>query len=61
MVALLFIALSLSLDAFAVSVSSGISIQGLRRFHAVRASFCFGFFQFIMPLTGWYLGMAFAA
>ena len=60
MISLLFIALSLSLDAFAVSVSSGISIQGLRPFHAVRASFCFGLFQFLMPLAGWYLGSAFA-
>ena len=60
MIALLGIALSLSLDAFAVSVSSGISIRDLRRFHAIRASFFFGLFQFIMPLAGWYLGSAFA-
>jgi putative Mn2+ efflux pump MntP len=61
MISLLFIALSLSLDAFAVSVSSGISIHRLRPFHAVRASFCFGLFQFLMPLAGWYLGSAFAS
>jgi putative Mn2+ efflux pump MntP len=59
MIALLGIAISLSLDAFAVSVSSGISIPGLRRFYAIRASFCFGLFQFIMPLAGWHLGSAF--
>jgi putative Mn2+ efflux pump MntP len=61
MIALLFIALSLSMDAFAVSVGSGVSIPGLRRFHMVRASFFFGLFQFVMPLAGWYLGGAFAA
>jgi putative Mn2+ efflux pump MntP len=61
MIPLFFIALSLSLDAFAVSVSSGISIRDLRFFHALRASFSFGFFQFIMPLAGWYMGSAFAA
>ena len=61
MIPLFFIAISLSLDAFAVSVSSGISIRDLRFFHALRASFCFGLFQFIMPLAGWYMGDAFAA
>jgi putative Mn2+ efflux pump MntP len=61
MISLLFIALGLSMDAFAVSVSSGISIQGLRPVHAIRASFCFGLFQFLMPLAGWYLGSACAA
>lgn len=61
MIALLGIALSLSMDAFAVSVSSGLSIRGLRLRHALRASFFFGLFQFLMPLAGWYLGSAFAA
>jgi putative Mn2+ efflux pump MntP len=49
------------MDAFAVSLSSGISIRDLRFFYAVRASFFFGFFQFAMPVAGWYLGMAFAS
>jgi putative Mn2+ efflux pump MntP len=47
------------MDAFAVSVSSGVSIRGLRVFHAVRASLLFGVFQFIMPVAGWFLGRAF--
>jgi putative Mn2+ efflux pump MntP len=61
MLSIVLIGLSLSMDAFAVSVSSGICIPGLRPFHAVRASLSFGLFQFIMPLAGWYLGSAFAA
>ncbi|MDR2402697.1 MAG: manganese efflux pump MntP family protein, partial [Spirochaetaceae bacterium] len=56
MLSVFLIGLSLALDAFAVSVSSGIAIPGLRIFHAIRASLFFGLFQFIMPLTGWYLG-----
>jgi putative Mn2+ efflux pump MntP len=56
MTALLLIAFSLSLDAFAVSVSSGIAIPNLKFYHAARASFFFGLFQFVMPLAGWYLG-----
>jgi putative Mn2+ efflux pump MntP len=55
------IGFSLAMDAFAVSVSSGISIKDLKIFHALRASFFFAFFQFAMPVAGWYLGMAFAA
>jgi putative Mn2+ efflux pump MntP len=61
MIALLIIALGLSMDAFAVSVGAGTSIRDLRPFHAVRASFFFGLFQFIMPLAGCYLGEAFAS
>ncbi|MDR1904424.1 MAG: manganese efflux pump MntP family protein [Treponema sp.] len=56
MISLIFIALSLSMDAFAVSISSGICVRGLRPFHALRASFFFGLFQFLMPVAGWYLG-----
>ncbi|MDR1930057.1 MAG: manganese efflux pump MntP family protein [Treponema sp.] len=47
------------MDAFAVSVSSGVSIKGLRFSQALRASFFFGFLQFIMPLAGRYIGAAF--
>jgi putative Mn2+ efflux pump MntP len=61
MISLLLIALSLSMDAFAVSLGSGICIRGLRTFHAIRASFFFGLFQFAMPLAGWYLGSIFAS
>jgi putative Mn2+ efflux pump MntP len=50
------IGLSLSMDAFAVSVGSGISIKGLKLFHVLRGAFFFGLFQFIMPVAGWYLG-----
>jgi putative Mn2+ efflux pump MntP len=59
MLSILLIGVSLSLDAFAVSVSSGISDRGLKSFHIVRASFFFGAFQFVMPIIGWALGKAF--
>jgi putative Mn2+ efflux pump MntP len=61
MLAIVLIGLSLAMDAFAVSVSSGISIQGLRVFHAVRASLLFGIFQFAMPIAGWFLGKTFSS
>jgi putative Mn2+ efflux pump MntP len=61
MLSILLIGVSLSLDAFAVSVSSGISDRGLKSFHIIRASFFFGAFQFIMPIVGWVLGNAFVS
>jgi len=60
MISVILIGLSLSLDAFAVSISAGVSIKDLKTFHAVRACLFFGFFQFAMPVAGWYLGTAFA-
>ncbi len=59
MISTLLISLSLSLDAFAVSVSSGVCIRNLRPFHIFRASVAFGLFQFLMPVIGWYLGDSF--
>lgn len=44
------------MDAFTVSVGAGVSIKDLKLFHATRASLFFGFFQFFMPVTGWFLG-----
>ncbi|GHU93341.1 putative manganese efflux pump MntP [Spirochaetia bacterium] len=60
MLSIVLIGVSLSMDAFAISVSSGISIPGLRPFYALRSSFFFGLFQFIMPVAGWFLGSTFA-
>lgn len=54
---LLLIALGLSLDAFAVSVSNGIMIQHQRANHALRIGFFFGSFQAVMPLIGWSAGV----
>ncbi len=56
MVAVLLIALSLAMDAFAVSVCSGISTKGFRTSHALLMGLYFGGYQFVMPLIGWYLG-----
>jgi putative Mn2+ efflux pump MntP len=56
MLSVVLIGLSLSMDAFAVSVSSGICIREIKPFHVLRASLSFGLFQFIMPVLGWFLG-----
>lgn len=54
----LLVALGLSADAFAVSVSNGMCIPKLRLRYGLRAAFFFGLFQFGMPLLGWFLGGA---
>lgn len=56
MLSVVLIGLSLSMDAFAVSVSSGICVREIKPFHVFRASLSFGLFQFIMPVLGWFLG-----
>jgi putative Mn2+ efflux pump MntP len=55
----LLIAVALSMDAFAVSIGTGVCSPGIRPAHAVRASLSFGLFQFAMPVVGWLLGGAF--
>jgi len=57
----LLIAASLSMDAFAVSVSSAACSKNLTRYHMLRAAAAFGLFQFLMPLAGWFLGSTFSA
>lgn len=53
---LLFIAIGLAMDAFAVSISSGIVIKRLHIRHALKIAFYFGGFQALMPVLGWLTG-----
>lgn len=56
MIQIFLIALSLAMDAFAVSVSTGIAVPGFGPRQAARIGAWCGFFQFAMPLIGWFLG-----
>ena len=56
---LFLFAVSLSMDAFAVSVCKGLSVKTLRPRHGVIAGLYFGGFQALMPLIGWLLGRQF--
>lgn len=60
-VELLFIAIALSMDAFAVSVTNGMTILKLKVKHSVIIALAFGFSQLLMPILGYYLGMGFEA
>ncbi len=52
------IALSLSLDAFAVSISSGGTMKFLKISDWFKMAFFFGAFQAIMPAIGWLAGVS---
>ncbi|MGL6107272.1 manganese efflux pump MntP [Romboutsia sp.] len=52
-------AFSLSMDAFAVSVTKGISLQKINFYIASKIALFFGLFQGIMPLIGWIFGTRF--
>lgn len=55
-----FIAVGLAMDAFAVSVSNGITIKKLKFSHAFKFGFFFGAFQFFMPIMGWFFASKFS-
>jgi putative Mn2+ efflux pump MntP len=50
------IAVGLAMDAFAVSIAAGASIQVVTPRHVFRLAFHFGLLQFAMPILGWGLG-----
>lgn len=52
---IILIALSLAMDAFAVSVAAGAAGRVSNR-AVFRLSFHFGLFQFMMPVIGWFAG-----
>ncbi|MCA1993160.1 MAG: manganese efflux pump MntP family protein [Coleofasciculus sp. S288] len=53
------IALGLAADAFAVSLSSGLTIKHLKINKALKIALFFGGFQALMPLIGWVAGLSF--
>ncbi len=54
------IAVGLAMDAFAVSIAAGLTIQNLTRRHVFRLAFHFGLFQALMPIMGWLAGTTIA-
>ena len=52
-------AFALAMDAFAVSVSKGMTLKNLTKGLAIKIALFFGVFQAAMPLIGWLLGISF--
>lgn len=58
---LILIAVSLSMDAFAVSICKGLSVCRIRLNHALVCGLWFGGFQALMPALGYFLGDRFSS
>lgn len=59
LVELFILAVGLSMDAMAVSICKGLSVQKLKLRHAAITGLYFGGFQAGMPLIGYFLGRLF--
>lgn len=60
-ITLLFLAAGLSMDAFAVSICKGLSMEKIRLKKCCVVGLWFGGFQGLMPLAGYLLGIQFAS
>ncbi|MBQ3329923.1 MAG: manganese efflux pump [Ruminococcus sp.] len=45
----------LAMDAFSVSIANGLAEPKMRRFKALAIAGTYSFFQFLMPMIGWFL------
>jgi putative Mn2+ efflux pump MntP len=54
------IAIGLSMDAFAISITLGLSVEKPKIVEILIPGFYFGFFQALMPLIGFFAGSYFA-
>lgn len=53
------IGFALAMDAFAVSVTKGITLRKINTYISLKIAFFFGLFQGLMPLIGWSVGIKF--
>ena len=61
LIELFLLAAGLSMDAFAVAVCKGLSMQKMRVKHALVIGLYFGGFQALMPWIGYMLGIRLAS
>jgi manganese efflux pump family protein len=59
LISIILLAIGLSMDAVAVSVSSCITTREMKTRHALKMAFFFGAFQAFMPIIGWLAGIEF--
>lgn len=53
---ILALACALAMDAFAVAIVTGLTLQPMRPRQVFRLAFHFGLFQALMPIIGWLAG-----
>lgn len=56
---IILISIGLAMDAFAVAICKGLNMRKIDYRQAIIIALYFGFFQGIMPLIGWLLGVQF--
>jgi len=56
LITVFLLAIGLSFDSFAVSVSSGLNLPQIRFFQAAKIAIFLALFQAMMPLIGWMVG-----
>lgn len=57
LLSLLAIAVALAMDAFAVAVAAGLTLDRVTPRRTFRLAFHFGLFQALMPILGWAAGL----
>jgi putative Mn2+ efflux pump MntP len=55
---ILAVAVALAMDAFAVAIASGVALKCVTSRQTFRMSWHFGLFQAVMPVLGWFGGLA---
>ena len=55
---IVLIALGLAMDAFAVSITTGLALKKAKINDALKMALSFGLFQAIMPALGWWIGIS---
>lgn len=56
-ISIIILSIGLSMDTFAVSITSGFTIRELKIKKILTISLCFSFFQAFMPVIGWLAGL----
>lgn len=59
LLAVILVGIALAMDAFAVSLCKGLAIGKVRAKAMIIIGVWFGFFQFLMPVIGFYVGRSF--
>lgn len=59
LIALVFVAIGLAMDAFTVAIAKGISLKKASFSQATKVALFFGGFQALMPFIGWLFGSSF--
>ncbi len=58
-ITIILLAVALAMDCFAVSIAKGMAFKTVKLIPILKMALLFGFFQAIMPVLGWTIGIGF--